>query len=160
LVFTSKIGEAELVGRPLAIGKPGDATYHIGDLLMRTLVSSVVALGAVALLAGTGLFGAADEKPKYTIKEVMKKAHSGDPKLCAKVAGGKASKEEKEELVTLYTALTGNKPPRGDEGDWKERTQALVTAAKACLADDKEGPGKLKKAVDCKGCHELHKGKK
>jgi hypothetical protein len=151
-------GKTELIGRPL-VRKLGEAEFHIGDLFMRTLVTCVVALGAMAWLAGAGLFGAADDKPKYSIKEVMKGAHSGKPKLCEKVATGKASKEEKEQLVAYYTALTQNKPPMGDAGSWKEKTEALVAAAKACLADDKEGPAKLKKAVNCGACHGVHKPK-
>jgi hypothetical protein len=126
---------------------------------MRRVVPLGLAAVAVFGFATLGIFGAADEKPKYSIKEVMKGAHSGDPKLCAKVATGKASKEEKEQLVAYYTALTGNKPPKGDAGSWKEKTEALVSAAKACLAGDADGPKKLGTAVNCKNCHSVHKGK-
>jgi hypothetical protein len=123
---------------------------------MRRLVPLALAVVAVGF-AGLGLLSAGDDKPKFTIKEVMAKAHKGKPALCGKVAGGKASKEEKEELVQYYIALTKNKPPKGDAGSWKEKTEALVAAAKACLADEKDGPAKLQKAVNCKGCHEVHK---
>ena len=119
---------------------------------------AVAALPLVLTMAWVSFSSGADEKD-VTIKEVMKKAHTGKPKLCEKVATGKASKEEKQELLDLYTALSKDKPPKGEEDSWKEKTGALVAAAKACVADDKDGPDKLKKAVNCKACHEAHKGK-
>jgi len=125
---------------------------------MSQLSRIVAALAVLMLLTSTITTMGADDKTP-SIKDVMKKAHGGKPKLCEKVATGKASKEEKQELVELYTALTKNKPPKGDADSWKEKTEALVAAAKACLDDDKEGPDKLKKAVACKSCHEAHKGK-
>jgi hypothetical protein len=113
-------------------------------------------LTAVAfVLANTS--GAADEE--LSIKKIMEKGHKGKPPLCGKVASGKASKEEKQELLDLYTALAKAKPPKGDADSWKEKTEALVKAAKACVADDKDGPASLKKAVTCKACHDVHKGK-
>jgi hypothetical protein len=121
-----------------------------------------VVRGALTLMFGlalcvAGVSVAADKD--LTIKEVMKKAHTGKPKLCEKVVSGKATKEEKQELVDLYTAMAKDKPPKGDADSWKDKTEALVAAAKSCLADDKDGPDKLKKAVNCKSCHEAHKGK-
>lgn len=124
---------------------------------MRTRSLTVGAMLAL-FVASVGLFATAqDDKPKFTTKEVMKKAHDGNPKLCAKVATGKASKEEKEELVVLYVALSKNKPAKGDAKSWEEKTKALVAAAKECVTDDKAGGPKLQKAVNCKGCHEVHK---
>ena len=119
-----------------------------------------VCILALLALYLAGPTGAADKDEKVTIKDVMKKAHSGKPPLCGKVASGKASKEEKEELVSYYIALTKNTPPKGDKDSWKEKTDALVKAAKACAAGDKDGPDALKKAVTCAACHDVHKEKK
>ena len=94
--------------------------------------------------------GAKDKDP-VSIKVVMQKAMKGG--LCGKVASGKASEDEKKQLIALFTDLAANKCPKGDEKDWKERTSALLAAAKA---DDAKA---LKKAADCKGCHSEHKGK-
>lgn len=120
-------------------------------------------LGGMSLIAALGLVlstaSGADEKA-LTIKEIMKKGHSGKPPLCGKVASGKATKEEKQQLLDLYVALSKTKPPMGDEAAWKAKTDALVAAAKECVADDKAGPGDLKKAVACKACHDEHKKKK
>lgn len=119
----------------------------------------LVVLGALAAASvGLGLVGAADDdKPKYTIKEVMKDAQKGG--LYKKVAEGKASKEEKEKLIEYYVALGKQKPPKGDDKSWKEKTEALLTAAKACAKDEKGAGEKLAKAADCMTCHSSHKGK-
>jgi hypothetical protein len=114
---------------------------------MLTLVGmAVLTLGMVSLSL------AADEKPKYTIKEVMKEAMKGG--LCKKVATGKASKEEKDKLLEMFKALTQNKPPKGESDSWKTKTDALVSAANG---DDGKALGK---AANCMACHEVHKGKK
>ena len=72
----------------------------------------------------------------------------------ASQATGKASAEEKKELIALFTALSKNEPPKGDPESWKAKTKALLDAAKA---DDGAA---LKKAADCAACHGEHKGKK
>jgi hypothetical protein len=113
-----------------------------------------VALAWVAITLTTG--AAEDEKPKYTIKAVMKAAHKGG--LMKKVADGKASDGEKKQLVEFYVALAANKPPKGDEASWKEKTAALLAAAKDAEAG-KDGAGAaLTKAANCMGCHSAHKG--
>jgi surface antigen len=114
--------------------------------------------GLMALIAyvGVAVGAAEDKKPKYTIKEVMAKAMKGG--LCKKCASGKASDDEKKELVELFTALSENSPPKGEKESWKKKTKALVDAAKS-LADGGTGAGKkLGGAANCKACHSSHKG--
>jgi hypothetical protein len=125
---------------------------------MRTRIPFVGALLAL-LVASIAMISPAQDKAKVSIKEVMEKAHKGNPALCAKVASEKASKEEKQQLLDLWSALGENKPPKGPEKSWKEKTDALVSAAKGAVADDKGYGAKVKAAVNCKGCHEVHKGK-
>lgn len=113
----------------------------------------VIAFGWVALSLATS---AEDAKPKYTIKEVMKSAHKGG--LMKKVADGKATAEEKTQLVEFYVALAANKPPKGEAASWKEKTDALIAAAKDAEAG-KDGAGAaLSKAANCMACHSVHKG--
>lgn len=122
---------------------------------MRKLLAAcvLVAFGWAAI----SLSGAEDEKPQYTIKEVMKAVHAKG-KLKDKVVAGTASAEEKKELVAYYEALAANKPPKGDAEAWKKGTALLVTAAKEA-AEGKEGAAdKLKSASNCAGCHKAHKG--
>ena len=123
--------------------------------MRKMLVASlVVAFGWLVL----SLTGDAQEaaKPKHTIKEVMKTAHKGG--LMKKVAKGEASADEKKQLVELYESLAANKPPKGDDASWKEKTAALIAAAKDCAAG-KDGAGEaLTRAANCMACHSVHKG--
>jgi hypothetical protein len=128
---------------------------------MKRLWFAAAAASLTVAAAWVSLSSGAEEK-EITIKQVMKKAHSakkGELKLCEKVVMEKASADEKKELLGLYTAMAKTKPPKGDADSWKEKTGALVAAAKACVDDDKDGPPKLKKAVNCGACHKEHKGK-
>ena len=117
-----------------------------------------------ALAAGLVGFTMAEEtkdKPK-TIKQIMKTAHSapkGEDPLCKKFGAGKTSDEENKTIILLYTDLTKDKPPQGDADVWKEKTTALLAAAKAVAAKDKGAADSYKKAVNCGGCHSVFKPK-
>ncbi|MCS6851489.1 MAG: hypothetical protein NZ700_10030 [Gemmataceae bacterium] len=127
----------------------------MGQRMLRLAVAVAVATA----LIGLGQLGAADDKPKYDIKTIMAKAHKGKPPLCAKVVKGEASDAEKKELYEYYVALAANKCPKGDEADWKKRTEEMVAAAKK-IADgskDKADLAALSKAIYCKGCHDAHR---
>jgi mono/diheme cytochrome c family protein len=124
--------------------------------MRKLLVAGVIiAFGWAGLSLSSG--AAQDAKAKFTIKQVMKTAHKDKRK--DKVAKGDASADEKKQLVELYEALAANKPPKGDEADWKAKTAALVAAAKDAEAG-KAGAGEaLTKAANCMECHTAHKGK-
>jgi hypothetical protein len=112
-------------------------------------------VGAAALIFGVVAFDGTlqgGDKKEVTIKQVMKKAFAGG--LCKKVASGDASAEEKKELIALFEGLSKATPPKGEEASWKEKTKALLDAAKA---DDGAA---LQKAANCQACHQEHKGKK
>ena len=81
---------------------------------MRMLKYAALPALIVGFLIGLAVVRAADDAPKYTIKEVMKMAHSGQNSLAKKVASGNASKEDDKKLVELYTALAADKPTQGD----------------------------------------------
>jgi hypothetical protein len=112
---------------------------------------------AVAFGLSWGLLAAAqDEKPQYTIKQVMQKAHKGG--MMKKIASGQGTKEEAQELLAMYNALGKNKPPKGEPGSWQEKTNALITAAQE-VVDGKPGAGmRLQQAANCMACHSAHKG--
>ncbi len=101
----------------------------------------------------------AEEKPKekLTIKKIMKEAHKKPTELLKKVAMGKASKKEKDRLLHLYTAMSKMKPPQGEAKSWKEKCGLLITAAKGAVDGKKDADKLLRKAANCKGCHQLHK---
>ena len=123
---------------------------------MRTkLLCSLAVSATVVALSGLLAGAADDEKPKYTIKEVMKKAHKDG--LLKKISEGGGTKADAEELLDLYKAMGKNKPPKGEKGSWEEKTKALVDAAQK-VVDDKPGArDELKKAANCAECHKAHK---
>jgi hypothetical protein len=125
---------------------------------MRTVKYFVLASLTLGVLGGLATYQAADsDKPKYTIEEIMGKAHEGKNSLLKKVVGGKANADQKKELLSLYEDLAKNKPEKGSQDDWKKRTTVMVGAAKEVVANKPDAGKKLAKAVNCKGCHSLHK---
>ena len=117
--------------------------------MKRGLIAGAAAIIGLVFLLDGDVQGGKDPLP---IKDIMKKAHGGGKKsLVNKVIDGSAGDDEKKLLVSLYTDLGKDKPPKNDDQDWKDRTKALLDAAKA---DDGKA---LKKAADCKGCHSNHK---
>lgn len=110
----------------------------------------------LSLLFLVASFAGADDKPKYTIAEVMKLAHKKGG-LLSKVTDGKATDEDKKKLLELYEAMAKCKPTKGDADNWKKLNDAIVTAAKE-VVDGKEGAVKaLKKATNCLDCHPTYK---
>jgi hypothetical protein len=101
------------------------------------------------------LFGIGIAAPKHSVKEVMKLAH-GKEGLLGKVTGGKASDEEKKQLVALYKDMCEGQPKKGDAAAWKEKCVACVKAAEE-VAEGKDSIAKLKTATNCAGCHKEHK---
>jgi len=114
----------------------------------RGLIACAVAVFSLVVFLNSNTEGGGKKDP-VAIKVVMQKAMKGG--LCAKVAKGEASEDEKKELVALFTDLAANKCPKGDEEDWTKRTKALLDAAKAGDA------AALKKAANCAACHKQHK---
>ena len=96
------------------------------------------------------------EEEKIPIKEVMQKAHKAGL-LKDLVVNGTASDEQKAELLKLYKALAANKPPKGEAESWKTKTKALVDAAQAAVDGKENAPMLLRRASNCKACHDAHK---
>ena len=123
------------------------------------LVVFAVALGsaAVALAAAEGKKEEKADKPKYDSKEVMKQAHKGDVSLYKKVEKGTSTAADHAKLVELYKALAANKPTKGDQKSWDEKTAALVKAAEGLQKGAPNAKAQLKAAANCKACHSAHK---
>jgi hypothetical protein len=120
------------------------------------LVSSI-AMAAILLLgfSHANSFNA----EKKTIKEVMKAGMAGNTSLLKKVLSGDASAEEKMKLLDLLIDLVENDAPKGDETEWKMMAgMSMLTAAKV-VAGREGAIDELKKATDCKSCHDKFKGK-
>jgi hypothetical protein len=119
----------------------------------------VAALASALTIAVASTLLAADAK-KSPIKDVMQKYHKapkGTDPVCKKASDGKASPDEIAALVKGYTTLAAAQPPQGDDASWKEKTGKLLAAAKALQAGKPDGVAQYKAAVNCKGCHSVHK---
>jgi len=116
---------------------------------MRMFVAMVMAV----CVSGAGMVLADD----VTISEIMKKGHKGKTSLIKKVTSNKASDAEKKQLLGWYKAMAKMKPEKGDAESWNQKTAALVVAMEAVVAGDSKGVAALKKASNCKACHNEHK---
>jgi hypothetical protein len=121
------------------------------------MLKGLLACGVMATILGLGSYRAEDDKPKYTIEEVMEKAHKKKTGIFDKVMAGKASKDDKTELVALYIEMAKNKPPKGEVSSWKKLNDALVASAKDVAAGKPGAEKKLKAAANCSDCHDKHK---
>ena len=123
-------------------------------------------IAALVVAIAVSAFGFAQDAEKQqekktaelTVKQVMEKAMSpkGD-QLNKKVLSGKATNEEKLQLLDLFISLTENDAPKGEQASWEVFTNSAVTAA-AKVAVGREGAiDELKAATNCKKCHDAHK---
>lgn len=124
--------------------------------ILTTLVAAVVLNG----LAATPRLLAAEAKPKYSTKDIMKALNKGDENIGKKVARGQGTPEDFSKLVDYYSALPANKPPRGDQSSWDAKTAALVKVSKSLMAGEPGALAAYKTAVNCKACHSEHKPEK
>jgi hypothetical protein len=125
---------------------------------MRTVKFSLMATLMLGMIANALASRADDgDKPKHTIKEVMKIAHNPKTSLAKKVISGSASDDEKKELVALYVDLGKNTPKKGTPEAWKDKTDAVVQAAKDVEAGKPGAAAALQKAINCANCHKEHK---
>jgi len=122
---------------------------------VRQLICGGLMLGLFAAVVGFAPAADDDDKPKHTIKEVMKIAHKDG--LLKKITDGTGTDDDKAKLLELYTELGKNAPPKGDKKNWEKLNTALVDAAKQ-VKEGKEGAiDALKKASACGVCHKAHK---
>lgn len=110
---------------------------------------------AASLVLGVASVGTADE----AIKSAMKDYHKGEEALCKKVGAGEASSSELSSILKGYEAMAKATPPKGATTSWATKTQALIDAVKGLQKGDASAKGKYKLAVNCKACHDIHKGK-
>jgi len=135
-------------------GPSEDCTIEVGTTMKFVAAGFVAALSLVLVM--TDNHAGEKDKAKFTIAEVMAEAHKSG--LMKKVAEGKAEAEEKTKLVELYTALSLNTPPKGEEKTWKQVTGDLVKAAKSAAKGDEKAAKSLLKLAACTGCHQKFKG--
>jgi hypothetical protein len=93
------------------------------------------------------------------IKDAMKKYHKPDDGIAKKIGKGEASDAEVAELLKAYEAMKSAKPAKGDAASWEAKTGAVIAALKEVQAKAPSAVADYKKAMDCKACHTVHKGK-
>lgn len=96
---------------------------------------------------------------KADIKQFMKDTHKGNDAMIKRATAGKASADEVRLLLEGYRAMAAATPPQGELDSWKTKTAALVAAAEKLAKSDAAGAPALKRAANCKACHEIHKPK-
>ena len=122
----------------------------------QTLVTALIAFGVLAG-ATARLVRAADAKPKYAIKDVMKTLHKGDDSVAKRVSDGHGTKEDFGKLVDYYESLPLCTPEKGEKESWNEKATALLKAAKSLKSGEPGALDVYKKAVNCRACHSLHR---
>jgi hypothetical protein len=120
---------------------------------------SIIGIGLASLLVACAAAGETPDEPRLTISQIMLKAHTVTGgratrnALDQKVADGRATEEEKKQLLRLYEALAKRAPPKGDFRDWQKDTAALVDVARHIAAGDEQAPKRLADVANCKACH-------
>lgn len=118
------------------------------------LALSMAFLGALALPWGMSQAENTKE-PKHSVAEIMQATmKKGQWK---KLASGEASKEEAEKMLQMFDELHLSKPPHGDAKSWDEKTTELWEAAQAASKGEAGAGDRLKKAANCRMCHQAHK---
>lgn len=124
---------------------------------VKFVLAAIVSFTIAISLISTAV---AENKAKLTAKEVMQKFHKApkdvDP-TCKKASEGKATKEEIAQLVAAYRDMATDKPVKGDAASWREKSAALLAATEALQSGAADGVAKYQAAVNCKGCHSVHK---
>jgi hypothetical protein len=93
------------------------------------------------------------------IKDVMKKDFKPEDAIAKKVGKGEATDAELDTLIKDVAAISAATPSKGDKGVWTEKTKAMSAALAKVKAKDSSGMSEWKKAVNCKACHDVFKGK-
>lgn len=123
-------------------------------LLVAVLISGFFAANATAQDVNKNETVAIE---KMTISQIMKTAHKKPNDLLKKVATGKASQKEKQDLLKMYKILASRKPTKGKSESWKNKTTLLVKAAEAANKGTKDYNKMLYRASNCMSCHKEHK---
>ncbi len=113
-----------------------------------------IALTLMLVIASVGAASA-----DSVIKDVMKKDFKPEDAIAKKVGKGEATDAELDTLIKGVAAISAATPSKGDKAAWGVKTKALSAALAKVKAKDASGMSEWKKAVNCKACHDVFKGK-
>jgi hypothetical protein len=128
------------------------------DIAMRPLLGCLVGMVALIFAVGAADRPGDDDDGDEIIERIMKRNFKGDDALISKVTAGDATDAQKRKLIDALTTLSKARPPRGGAKSWKEKTGAMLDAARDVLAGKEGARNRLEEASDCKACHKRHKG--
>ena len=129
---------------------------------MRKLSFAVLLLGLMLLGLTTSGSPIRKLRPESDIEGFMRAGFGGYPPFLERpikrAVEGKATKDDLELLLKLSTDLNKATPPKGDLEEWKKRTEELTKSVKAVRDNSNADTlAQLKKASDCKSCHDKFK---
>lgn len=113
-----------------------------------------IALTFLLVVAGIGSASA-----DAVIKDIMKKDFKPEDAIAKKVGKGEATPAELDSLIKGVAAMSAATPAKGDKAAWSEKMTAMSAALGKVKAKDASGASEFKKAVNCKACHDVFKGK-
>ena len=74
-----------------------------------------------------------------------------------KFAKGEATDAEKKKVLDLYIHMSEQKPPKGDEAEWKKQLQPIITAAAKVVVGRDGAESEYTNAANCMACHKKFK---
>ncbi|MCB1121637.1 MAG: hypothetical protein KJT03_08820 [Verrucomicrobiae bacterium] len=96
-------------------------------------------------------------EPELSISDIMVEFHKGKESLAVKAREGNASKSDIQRMMQAYQVMLELSPPKGTADSWKAKTQSLIDATSAMIAEEAGATAAYKVAVDCKACHSEHR---
>jgi hypothetical protein len=128
--------------------------------------STYLLITSVLVTGGIGTLTAADPAPEtpptpgqVIIKKAMKDHFKGDTSNLKKAIKGELDKDTLTKLIEASKTLPAAAPIQGDAASWKTKTEALVAALESLGKGEADAAEKVKKASNCKACHDVHKAK-
>lgn len=92
------------------------------------------------------------------IERVMNQGFKGDSSLVHKAAAGTATTGELDRLTDLLRSLPNGSPPRGGNVQFQRRVDRITGLSRTLAGGDARALAPFRAAVDCKSCHESHRG--
>ena len=61
------------------------------------------------------------------------------------------------QVLDLFISLSESEAPKGDEEEWNEWTQKILTTYAKVLVDREDAGAALRGVTNCKSCHDKYK---
>jgi hypothetical protein len=115
--------------------------------------------GSCAVLSTEAVVKHVARDTSLSIEQIMEDGFKGKTSLSARISKGQGNEDDFKKMAFLTKELALNHPPKGDLASWTEKTPALKGDADSLAAGKPGALDGFKTAVNCKACHDIHKGK-